>query len=69
MLMTSTKAAFSDYEDEIAGYFVGISSQPSAGQVVESNTIVVAYSALMENFSTGIQNYRHCYVVHSTDGR
>ncbi|MCH1574988.1 MAG: T9SS type A sorting domain-containing protein [Flavobacteriales bacterium] len=56
-----------DYEDEIAGYFVGISSQPSAGQVVESNTIVVAYSALMENFSTGIQNYRHCYVVHSTD--
>ena len=57
-----------DYEDEIAGYFVGISSQPSAGQVVESNTIVVAYSALMENFSTGIQNYRHVYVVHSTDG-
>ncbi len=57
-----------DFEDEIAGYFVGISSQPSAGQVVESNTIVVAYSALMENFSTGIQNYRHCYVVHSTDG-
>ena len=56
-----------DFEDEIAGYFVGISSQPSAGQVVESNTIVVAYSALMENFSTGIQNYRHCYVVHSTD--
>ena len=56
-----------DYEDEIAGYFVGISSQASAGQVVESNTIVVAYSALMENFSTGIQNYRHCYVVHSTD--
>ena len=56
-----------DYEDEIAGYFVGISSQPSAGQVVESNTIVVAYSALMEDFSTGIQNYRHCYVVHSTD--
>ena len=56
-----------DFEDEIAGYFVGISSQPSAGQVVESNTIVVAYSALMENFSTGVQNYRHCYVVHSTD--
>lgn len=56
-----------DFEDEIAGYFVGISSQASAGQVVESNTIVVAYSALMENFSTGIQNYRHCYVVHSTD--
>ena len=57
-----------EFEDEIAGYFVGISSQPSAGQVVESNTIVVGYSALMENFSTGIQNYRHCYVVHSTDG-
>jgi len=56
-----------DFEDEIAGYFVGISSQASAGQVVESNTIVVAYSALMENFSTGVQNYRHCYVVHSTD--
>ncbi len=56
-----------DFEDEIAGYFVGISSQASAGQVVESNTLVVAYSALMENFSTGIQNYRHCYVVHSTD--
>lgn len=56
-----------DFEDEIAGYFVGISSQPSAGQVIESNTIVVAYSALMENFSTGVQNYRHCYVVHSTD--
>lgn len=57
-----------DFEDEIAAYYVGISSQPSAGQVVESNTIVVAYSALMENFSTGIQNYRHCYLVHSTDG-
>ena len=56
-----------DYEDEIAGYFVGISSQASAGLVEETNTIVVAYSALMENFSTGIQNYRHCYVVHSTD--
>ena len=56
-----------DFEDEIAGYFVGISSQASAGQVVGSNTIVVAYSALMENFSTGVQNYRHCYVVHSTD--
>ena len=56
-----------DFEDDIAGYFVGISSQASAGQVVESNTIVVAYSALMENFSTGVQNYRHCYVVHSTD--
>ena len=56
-----------DFEDDIAGYFVGISSQASAGQVVESNTIVVAYSALMENFSTVVQNYRHCYVVHSTD--
>jgi len=56
-----------DYEDEIAGYFVGISSQASAGLVEETNTIVVAYSALMENFSTGVQNYRHCYVVHSTD--
>ena len=57
-----------DFEDDIAGYFVSISSQPSAGLVVESNTIVVAYSALMENFSTGVQNYRHCYLVHSTDG-
>ena len=56
-----------DFEDDIAGYFVGISSQPSAGLVVESNTIVVAYSALMENFSTGVQNFRHCHVVHSTD--
>ena len=46
---------------------MGISSQASAGLVEETNTIVVAYSALMENFSTGIQNYRHCYVVHSTD--
>ena len=56
-----------DFEETFAGYGVGISSQPSAGQVAGTNTIVVAYSALMENFSTGVMNFRHCHLVHSTD--
>lgn len=57
-----------DYEDEIAGYFVGISSQPSAGQSVDDGRMVVAYSSLMEGYSTGLQNFRHIHIVQSTDG-
>ena len=56
-----------DFYDEIASYFVGISSQASACVIEGSQTIAVTYSALMENISTGIQNVRHVYLVHSDD--
>lgn len=57
-----------DYDDEIAGYFVSVSGQPSAGQSVEDGRLVVAYSSMMESYSTGLQNFRHIHLVQSTDG-
>jgi hypothetical protein len=33
-----------------------------------AGNMYVTYSAIMENFSTGAQNYRHQFVVHSMDG-
>lgn len=56
-----------DYDDDIAGYFVCISGQPSAGVSVENGTIIVAYSSLMEGYSTGLQNFRHIHIVQSAD--
>lgn len=53
--------------DEIALYFVSISGMPSAG-VDADNNLYVSYSALMESHSTGVQNFRHLYVVRSEDG-
>ena len=53
--------------DEIAAYYVGCASFSSIGSDATGN-LYVTYSALMENFSTGAQNYRHLFLVHSTDG-
>ena len=53
--------------DEIAAYYVGCAGFPSIGSDAAGN-MYVTYSAIMENFSTGAQNYRHQFVVHSTDG-
>lgn len=53
--------------DDIASYFVCLSGMPSMS-VDADNNLYVTYSAVMENFSTGIQNYRHVYLVHSNDG-
>jgi hypothetical protein len=56
-----------DFEDEIAAYFVGCAAFPSIATDA-SGAMYITYSAIMENFSTGAQNYRHQFVVHSTDG-
>ena len=53
--------------DEIALYYVGCASYPSIGSDAAGN-LYVTYSAIMENFSNGVQNYRHQFLVHSTDG-
>jgi hypothetical protein len=53
--------------DEIAAYYVGCAGFPSIGSDASGN-LYVTYSAIMENFSTGAQNYRHQFLVHSTDG-
>ena len=56
-----------DLEDEIAAYFVNLAGIPSMASDDNGN-LYVSYSAVMENFSTGLQNYRHVYVVNSQDG-
>ncbi|MBT6163020.1 MAG: T9SS type A sorting domain-containing protein [Crocinitomicaceae bacterium] len=56
-----------DFEDEIAAYFVGCAAFPSMATDA-SGAMYITYSAIMENFSTGAQNYRHQFVVYSTDG-
>ena len=53
--------------DEIALYYVGCAGFPSIGSDAAGN-LYVTYSAIMESFSTGAQNYRHQFLVHSTDG-
>jgi hypothetical protein len=53
--------------DEIAAYYVGCAGFPSIGSDAAGN-LYVTYSAIMENFSTGAQNYRHQFIVHSMDG-
>ena len=53
--------------DEIAAYFVGCAAFPSIATDASGN-MYITYSAIMENFSTGAQNYRHQFVVHSMDG-
>lgn len=56
-----------DFEDEIAAYYVGCAAFPSMASDASGN-MYITYSAIMENFSTGAQNYRHQYVIHSMDG-
>ena len=53
--------------DEIAAYYVGCAGFPSISSDA-TGSLYVTYSAIMENFSTGAQNYRHLFMVHSTDG-
>lgn len=55
-----------DLEDEIAAYFVNLAGLPSIATGAFGQ-IYVSYSAIMENFSTGVQNYRHLYMVKSDD--
>ena len=55
-----------DLEDEIAAYFVNLAGIPSMGSDEDGN-LYVSYSAVMENYSTGVQNYRHVYLVNSQD--
>jgi hypothetical protein len=55
-----------DFEDEIAAYYVGCAAFPSMASDASGN-MYITYSAIMENFSTGAQNYRHQYVIHSMD--
>lgn len=56
-----------DLDDDIAAYYVNLAGMPSMS-VDADNNLYVTYSAVMENYSTGIQNYRHIYLVHSEDG-
>ena len=53
--------------DDIAEYYVNLAGMPSMS-VDAGNNLYITYSAVMENYSTGIQNYRHLHLVHSTDG-
>lgn len=55
-----------DLEDEIAAYFVNLAGIPSMGSD-EGGNLYVSYSAIMENYSSGTQNYRHVYLVNSQD--
>ena len=56
-----------DLEDEIAAYYVNLAGIPSMGSDDEGN-LFVSYSAIREDYSTGLQNYRHVYLVNSQDG-
>ena len=55
-----------DLEEEIAAYFVNLAGIPSMGSDEDGN-LYVSYSAIMENYSSGTQNYRHVYLVNSQD--
>ncbi|PCJ80179.1 MAG: hypothetical protein COA49_09350 [Bacteroidetes bacterium] len=55
-----------DLEDDIAEYFVSLAGIPSMGSNATGD-LFVTYSAIREDYSTGSQNYRHLYVVNSTD--
>jgi len=48
-------------------YGTGISSMPTCG-VDANNTVYLAYSALAESHTDGVQCYRHIYIMNSTDG-
>ena len=55
-----------DLDDDIAAYFVNLAGIPSMGSDEDGN-LYVSYSAIMENYSSGTQNYRHVYLVNSQD--
>jgi hypothetical protein len=53
--------------NSIPAYFNSLSSYPTAGIDANGN-IYLAYAALVENLNNGIQNYRHIYMMKSTNG-
>lgn len=55
--------------EEIASYFLSLTSMPNAGVDVDGD-LYVAYSGITENFfdATDNQFYRHVYVIKSSDG-
>ncbi len=55
-----------DLEDDIAAYFVNLAGIPSMASDDDGN-LYVSYGAIMENYSSGTQNYRHMYLVNSSD--
>lgn len=55
-----------DIEDDIAAYFVNLAGIPSMASNADGD-IFVSYSAINEEYTSGSQNYRHLYLVHSTD--
>lgn len=55
-----------DLEDEIAAYFVNLAGIPSMASNADGD-LFVSYSAINEAYTTGVQNYRHLYLVQSTD--
>jgi hypothetical protein len=55
-----------DLEDDIAAYFVNLAGIPSMSSDEDAN-LYVSYSAIMENYSSGLQNFRHVHVVNSED--
>lgn len=48
-------------------YGVGLSSMPSCG-ISSNNTLYLVYAAMAETHSSGVQVYRHLYVMNSYDG-
>lgn len=55
-----------DLEDNIALYYVSLSGFPSMASD-ENGQLFVSYSAIREDYTSGDQNYRHIYLVHSED--
>ena len=55
-----------DIEDDIAAYYVNLAGIPSMASNADGD-LFVSYSAINEEYTTGTQNYRHLYVVQSTD--
>lgn len=50
----------------IATYFLSLSSMPSTGKA-SNGDIYLSYSAHMENYDDGSQNYRHVYLMKTSD--
>jgi len=56
-----------DLEEDIALYYVSLSGMPSMASDAAGH-LYVSYSAIREDYTSGAQNYRHVYLVHSEDG-
>ncbi|PCJ83569.1 MAG: hypothetical protein COA57_10990 [Flavobacteriales bacterium] len=51
----------------VGTYFMSLASMPSAG-IDAAGNIYLVYSAIREDLSNSIQNYRHLYAMMSSDG-